>query len=468
MKRILIVAYYYPPLATSGAMRPLAFTRWLREHDWAPSVLTIDPACVEPGIDVDPALELRVPPTTRVLRVPYKSPRTKLLEFRAAVNTITAPLRRQLPAESASKPSTRSDTRVTLREAIVERLFGFPDSCASWIRPAVRSAVRAFRSEPPDVVLATAPPWSTLLVGQGVAQAFGVPLVLDFRDPWTRNPVRRTRTAWAERKAQQVEDALIRSSALVIANTEESREQLASGYPDSAAKMRTITNGFDPELFQQAATATGIARPLELCHFGSLYGQRRPLHLLRALNELSVRYGPALRERLRLRLIGSWEIEHQETNTLAESLERAGVISREPSIPHAECLNAMRRAAVLLVLQPSSPVQIPGKLYEYVASGRPILLVGGDGATEALVERHRLGWRTRDEQGEIVSTLTALIERPEALPTPSTDQILRFDYGRLTARLAAELNAVCGRADDISQPDESTLVGFTMQNSGGE
>jgi glycosyltransferase involved in cell wall biosynthesis len=234
----------------------------------------------------------------------------------------------------------------------------------------------------------------------------------------------------------------VSKAALIITNTEESRAQFVTRYPQESKKFRTITNGFDFDAVPPAEKLDLQTGALELLHFGTVYGQRSPRQLLAAIDELNCKYGNHLSSRLTVRFVGGWEIDDPAVNVLADKLERAHLIMRVPAIPYEECLGAMRRAQVLLVLQPGSPVQIPGKLYEYVASGRPLLLIGGEGATASLVDRYRLGLSTTDQKDDIAGMLERLIARADALPIPSVETIARFDYRRLTGELAGELRAL--------------------------
>lgn len=456
MRTILLIAYYYPPLATSGAMRPLAFSRFLPEFGWAPTVLTTDAASAPAEIQIDAELMVRVPSSVRVLRAPYASPVGRLVEMRNAMRCLLFPSR---PVEANSRSpvaSSAEQRRPRFHDHIVERLWGFPDVCAPWQRPALRASKRAFPRNAPDAVFATAPPWTTLVLGHRLASLFGAPLIVDFRDPWTTNPVRRTLSGWAEAKASTLEAKIVRSAALIVANTEESRQRLADRYPHAAPRVRTITNGYDPDVMTPKPSASIPTTRVELCHFGTVYGQRSPRPLLLALKTLNELAAGTLSSRLLVRFIGDWEAENEATEALALELEREGLIRREAPLPHAACLQAMGQAGMLLVLQASSPVQIPGKLYEYIAMGRPILLVGGEGATMALIERHQLGLFTRNRHEDIVGTLKTIVEHPRQLPTPSPMNIAQFDYRTLTRRLAQELDAIC--RPEAGGPDRTAVA----------
>lgn len=438
-KRLLIVAYYYPPVATSGAMRPLAFSRYLDRDLWQPIVLAADPASVDPELGFDAGLAERIPPDVQVIRASHGDPIRAVSRWRGILNTGASgrPLSGTTHARRAESESW-SFSRAA--GAVMTHIFRFPDLCAPWRRPAVRSVIDRLAEAPPDIVLATAPPWTSLQVGARLAKHFRVPLVADLRDPWTLNHAKYGNQSLAVRRARRGEAAIVAQSALVIANTEASADELIRRYPGAASRIVAIPNGVDLDSMGSAGCeATDVPATLQLCHFGSIYGQRTPLRLLRALQALLTQgVLPAHRDAPLVRFIGGWDPANDAAEALAAALERAGIIRREPGLPHDACLREMRRAPVLLALQPASPLQIPGKLYEYVAAGRPILLIGGEGASRHLMERHSLGLQCGDDDESIVNVLTELLAG-QWLPSPDPATATRFDYGTLTAQLSGAL-----------------------------
>jgi glycosyltransferase involved in cell wall biosynthesis len=450
MRRVLMVAYYFPPTSTSGSMRPLGFCRHLWEFGWLARVLTTDPTSVNPPLSHDETLCNRVPQRVHVDRVPHANALRFLVDVRNRLKRRVVelqPSQGNIGARIGGQgdPSHGRRGRLSLlKDAVLERLFEFPDPQCGWRRPAVRQMRRLSGAQRPDLVLATGGPWTALLVGRSLARFFGVPLVTDFRDPWTRNPGNRATSRWSEQRARVLERAVCASSSRVIVNTPELGEQFAKDYPEFEHKFVTITNGFDT--FEGEAdvppepTLHEAGNSLELCHFGTVYGMRDPLPLLLALQRLAERDEISL-NRVRVRFVGSWEVDDPSSNRVAEDLERRGLLSREPSIPYAACLRDMRRARALLILQPGSPLQIPGKIYEYLATGRPMLVIGGEGATAALVERHRLGLCCRNDTRTLEDVLRNLVSGQLRLDPPSLRDTACFHYRALTRQLAETLDA---------------------------
>jgi hypothetical protein len=139
---------------------------------------------------------------------------------------------------------------------------------------------------------------------------------------------------------------------------------------------------------------------------------------------------------LKLRFVGSWEVADRASQELANYLEQKGFLQCEPTIPHQLCLREMAAAHTLLVLQPHSALRIPAKTYEYIASGRPIILIGEEGAASHLIERHRLGRWCRNEVPEIKKLITDIVSGTTVLNPPGREDIRRFDYRVLTNRLS--------------------------------
>ena len=447
MKRALIVAYYFPPIAASGSMRPLAFCHHLHAFGWATTVLTADPTSVYPPMELDSGLARRIPSGTSVERVSYRDPVALAISARDWLRR-----RHARPTDDRSAPAAgraasapgQDSWRRRAKDLVLAHVAEFPDQQAAWIRPAVRRALDLARRERFDLVFATGKPWSGFAVGMRVAERLRVPFVADFRDPWTRNPYTDWRMPSLASRARRLEHSICATAASVVVNTEPLREQFAADYPRLADKFITITNGFDEWITGGLAeTQSPVSVDgLELWHFGTVYGRRDPVALLTAVDELTTQEHARLK--IRLRFVGRWLVTNPESNALALRLEERGVLTRTPHLPHEECLHLMHTAPVLLVLQPASPLQIPAKIYEYVAINRPLLVVGGEGATAALVEHHGLGRCCPALVPELKRLLAQLLTSP--LRAPSASARGSFHYRELTRHLAARFDdAVAGR-----------------------
>jgi len=453
-----MVAYFFPPIAASGSMRSLGFCRYLEKYGWNARVLTTDQRSVYPPTGLDESLRRRLPENLRIDSVPHWNPEQSLLRFR---NKLRRAARKCLRSKVNKAPEMASvypaaatggifsEQFVSLKNSILERMFAFPDPQCAWLRPAVRRLTRISRNEYPDVVYATGGPWTGLLVGKTLAQRFQVPLVVDLRDPWTCNPYLRFSSPRSLDKAKRLERSVYEAAAHIIANTVELCAKLQNDHPDLENKITTISNGFDTETQipgddannEELRISALSCQGLELCHFGSVYGERTPHLLLRAVKEL-VDEKQVKPDRLRLRFVGAWDVTEPACEELARELEISGILRRETRVPHDECLKQMRSANVLLVIQPASELQVPAKIFDYVATERPILVIGGEGATGHLLENHQLGVSCPNEVAAIKKMLSRLVTGQAEIAPPRKEALTSFRYRNLTGKLASVLDTV--------------------------
>ena len=420
-------------------------------------MLATTPESVYPPHPVDHQLEAHVPTSVRVEHVGYRDSLSRLIEMRDHVRNsfFGGPATRNGGATSASRGSAGVDTRKprsVLKDALLDWMFAFPDRPAPWIGPAVARIMSLKGEMQPHIVIATGGPWTNFVVGRTLSRRLGCPLILDYRDPWTFNPYYSFGIRFLNEKAHRLEQALCRAASRVITNTDELRQRLCVEYPEIEQRCIAISNGFDAEILGiEAGNVDHVAEQqpdtvgYELCHFGTVYGKRTPVKLFQALSELS-QAGAVTPGHLRLRFVGAWDSTDKICNNLAQGLEKQGLLKREPPMSHRLCIEHMKKASVLLVVQPESPLQVPGKIYEYIAVGRPLLLVGGEGATAGLVQRHNLGMTCPNEVKELKRILHDLVSGSIHLSPPDRQTVNRFNYSRLAETLADVLNAVHGEA----------------------
>jgi hypothetical protein len=452
MRSVLMIAYYFPPIAATGAMRPLNFCRHLPSYGWMPSVLATDHSSALPPQAADQMLLNGIAAGTEVVRVAHGNPLGRLLAYRDRLKRIVGNM-----AGAASRPSfdkavtnaaqqRRQSPIAESRRFIVDAVLNFPDPQCRWYRSAVQAMSSRSTAQRPNLIWATGGPWTSLLVGQRLAREWAVPLVADFRDPWVGGHEFFS-SRLLHRRAVSLERGVCEAASRVVLNTEELRERFSTEYPQWQHKFVAITNGYAQDLAQtekrspMGTTHGGSA--VELCHFGTVYGNRSPLALFRAIQEL-IAEGRLDSRRLKLRFVGAWDVEDLACTQLAKFLEEQGVLKRTPPIPHQECLTQMAQSDVLLILQPDYPLQIPAKIYEYIVAGRPLFVLGGEGATANLVQRHRLGRCCPNRVQEAKRALIEVMTDRSTLAAPNPADTAQFSYPILSKRLADLFNEVVG------------------------
>jgi glycosyltransferase involved in cell wall biosynthesis len=419
--RLLLIAYYFPPLGGAGTQRPLKFAKYLPEFGWVPQVVTVadDPTYVH-----DETLLHEVPAAASVERVnvPWN------LDSVVAYVLNCGPL-----------------WRVPGMWRLLEKLppFFVPDTKVTWINPCYRRALRILRRQPVDAILTTSAPYSNHLIGYALKKHTGLPWVADFRDEWAKYSYETRPTPLHRWLDEKLERLVVRQADHVIAVSDEIREQLRNGEPDRA-KFSTITNGFDPS---DLAAARLRASPRQdgcfrLVYTGTFYGPRSPTQFVKALEALLQR-GDIKPPEIRVRLIGRVGEQRLSRPEWQQVLECPGYVE------HWESLAELQLADCLLLFEPSGAgtIRLPGKIFEYVASGRPILaLVPPDGVAAKVIRESRTGVIVPpdDVQAIEAALLTFLQEwkTGRLVVQPDAQVIQRFERRQLTRRLAAILDEV--------------------------
>ena len=366
----LCIAYAFPPINRSGTHRPLGFVRHLHALGWDASVLTVPPRA-EP---IDESLLESVPSTTRIIRTAWFDPvavmnRCLLRPGRDLFHIDELRTKCHYAALNASSHSTR------MRDW-VSRWVRTPDSRVTWLLSAVPSALIEIHRRRPDVIFSTSPYDTAHLIALLLHQSTRIPWVADFRDPWCGNPFRPTGPKSIERWNAALETAVLRRASHIVCNSPTMTDALIRRNPAIDGKCSTILNGFDAERFDAVSShRAGTNGDFVLAHAGQFYGPRSPGVWFRALRGVR-NHNPSLAARVTMVLIGPDQFEGQPLESLAR---QAGIADRVRILgpkSHREALSILAGAdAVMLAGAAGSgaELQIPNKLYEYLALRRPIL-----------------------------------------------------------------------------------------------
>jgi glycosyltransferase involved in cell wall biosynthesis len=425
-RRLLLLTYFYPPLAGGGVYRALGFTRWLPEHGWDCTVV-----CAGAG-DYwvrDESLLARVPPGIEVIRVPGGSGLAMWLRLVRGLGPSGSPAAGRRSGAVFGGLRTLSDWTM------------IPDSYAGWARRARRAAARRLERGDVDALLSTSPPDSVHLAAAPLAVRFGLPWVADFRDPWIGLHFRRPPTAWHRARQRGLHDRVLGSADLVLAATRTHAEDLARNPALEPRRLVHLPNGFEPDP-DASVPARRDPEHFTLVFTGTLSHMADAETLFEALHALFARR-PEARRRIRVRIAGPFDAEYEDR---ALALGLKGIVEFSGPIPHAEARALQRAADALLLWSPRGyRTNIPGKVYEYLDSGRPVLaLLDPRDEVAALVRRAGavcLGSGDRDGLAdEIERRYLAWKAGGEPAPPGRPDWLDEHTRSRLTARLAALLD----------------------------
>ncbi len=445
--RVLVVAFHFPPVAAAGTHRTLNFVRQLAARGHVIGVVTTG---TFHGLGTDEHLFERVPAGVHVSRAPHFDPFIALRRLRGrAHDSIGSKVANGSTPRAAPFGSVDRSTFAHLRD-YVSRCFDVPDRYASWILPAVLRGTALARKIDAQLIYSTAPPFSAHVVGLLLKAALGLRWVADFRDPWATNPFKVQPYPSLRVVDEALEAAVVKRADRVILNTELCERGYRDRYPDHP-NFVTIPNGIDPDLLDagvSAAPRDGAPKnELRLLHVGTIYGRRSPLGLLLALKHLADTR-PSLAQRITIEQLGSVENE-VELRARARELGVADRFSFLPPVPHARALAMGRDATGLLLLGVSGDrpeVQVPAKLFEYLAIGRPILALAKRGGAIAATLASAQASHVIADPDDPLAIAHALEQVAEEWPRRREPThhagIAQYRYDALATRLEREFEAL--------------------------
>jgi glycosyltransferase involved in cell wall biosynthesis len=299
-----------------------------------------------------------------------------------------------------------------------------------------------------DIIHALSPPPSSLLVASSLAKRSGLPLVADFRDPWTQFSLHHWMRFAARRKMEiAMERAVLRRSSLVLSATPPRTEMLRESYPGLPQdRFETLTNGFDLEDFGPPAPPPANDR-FTLVYTGSIYYYRNPVVFLQAVRE-ALNGHPEMRGRLQVLFAG---LAGPDLSGRIRDLGLEEVVTLRGIVPYRRSIELQKSADVLLLFlgdSPMAPSWYPAKVFEYIATGRPILALAPEGITADLVREAGTGIVVGpDDAGGIASAFADLFSRwkQRRLPTLRDPAFpARFERRALTLRLAGMYERILG------------------------
>jgi len=374
MRQVLLITYHFPPAGGVSVQRMLKFARYLPCHDYAPTVLTVDPKFAAYGAS-DEALLEQIPEEATIVRTRSWDPLSVYARLRG------------LKKADVSGVSLAKDSGKSWMGGVDRWLRGnvfLPDARAGWVPFAIGAARRLMRRQQFAAIMTSGPPHSTHFVGRYLKARTGIPWIADFRDPWTdyfyNKHFRQSRLA-------KIVDARMERSILSRADVVVSVSDSVGAGLRSKARLRgyeTIANGYDPYDFPSVRNPVWRHDSFVIAHVGTYSKDKHSKELVRVIRSLEAD--------IKVRLVGSTHVsvvEDWEKAKLGQSLETI------PHVPHLEALTHMAEADLLLLLIEKGQCNkgiVTGKLFEYLATGRPVMAIGPpDGDMARILRETRNG-----------------------------------------------------------------------------
>jgi len=361
-KKLLIITYYFPPAGGPGVQRWLKFVKYLPEFNVQPIVYVPE----NPTYPiVDEALVSEISDKVIVLK-------NKILE----------------PYQLASVFSKNKTKKISSgifppkkKQSFLDKLFLWvrgnvfiPDARVLWVKPSVSYLEKYIKENNIDTIVTSGPPHSLHLIGLELKQKLGVKWFADFRDPWTTIGYHKSLllSSYAAKKHKELEYKVLNTADTIIVTSKTTKTEFQA---ITNKPISVITNGYDVENVEKQT----LDEKFTLAHIGSFLSERNPQFLWESLVEL-LNEIPSLKNDLEIKLIGA--VSQEVLDAIAE-FKLGDYLNLLGYVSHHEAIAHQKKSQVLLLIEINSEDTksiIPGKLFEYMVSNRPIIAIGPQGS----------------------------------------------------------------------------------------
>jgi len=409
-RSLLYVAFYFPPTRASGVYRALATANFFAAHGWDVTVITVGR---EFFFDVlrsyDESLESQVRDDVRVERVHF-SP----VHFSGAV---WGPEIRKYNWLQAHFPTRNTKFRKWLKRRV------FPEQYWPWIPGVVRRGLALHRRQPFDAILATGNPHASFVAAWLLSRLIRRPYAIDYRDSWTVDIFEGIPAFPPSHPAWRWERRVISKAARIVFVNQALRVWHAERYPESADRMMVVQNGYDPGFLGDGLQCDPAPhdRPLRFGYLGTIT-RKVPLQQFIEAWRLA-REEPELggAEALLYGYLGFVSSNIPDLYNKLSTVDSIGVRYRGP-VSKAEVIRVYEELDVLLLILAGSRHVTSGKVYEYIATGKPIVSIHQpDSAANEILKGYPLWFPVRDLEAE--SVRDALLDAARAVRSLTPDQV---------------------------------------------
>lgn len=361
-KKVLIVSYYWPPAGGPGVQRWLKFVKYLPDFGYEPHVYIPE----NPTYPiVDEKLTKDVSENVIIIKQKIKEPYRWAAFFS---NNTTKKI------SSGIIPSKKKQSIIAKLLLWIRGNFFIPDARVLWVKPSVSFLKDYLQKHQIDTIITTGPPHSLHLIGLQLKKVLSINWIADFRDPWTTIGYHKELmlTEKAERKHKVLEKKVLQTADKILVTSPTTKSEFA--YLTSKP-IEVITNGYDVENVEK----TPLDAKFTLAHIGSFLSNRNPRILWKVINEL-INENPDFANDFQLKLIG--KVSQEIVNTIQE-FTLSNYVLNLGYLSHKEAIKHQRASQVLLLIEIDDETTrciIPGKLFEYMVSDRPIIAIGPKGS----------------------------------------------------------------------------------------
>lgn len=360
MFKVLVIAYYFPPLGLSGVQRTLKFVKYMPKYNWRPTVITTgNAAYYAHDISLQKELdELKID----VIRTSAFSPNAVLSKY----GTV------KMPNEKVRK----------VLNLISQSLF-IPDNKISWSKKAFEKASELLLKEKFDSIFVSGPPFSSFRIAAQLKKKFDVPLIIDYRDLWYKSYFAVYPTPFHSLMHKRMEYWSLKAADKVIVTNRKIKEKLLNVYKFLTFEdVVIIPHGFDPEDFLHLKPIPKTTDKMIIAYSGIFLEYNTPKYFLQAFKKITLER-PDIASKIELHFAGHLRKENKK---LVKKLKLEEFVKDLGYMNHDEALRKVMQADVLWFMigrKRNIDAILPGKLYEYFGTHKPIIACVPEGAAKS-------------------------------------------------------------------------------------
>ncbi len=414
MFKVLVIAYYYPPLGLSGVQRTLKFTKHMQKFGWKPTVITTG-------------------------KIAYFAYDQSLMEEVQKANIEV------IRTEAFNPNSVLKKGVVKMPSTWLMKIFGrisktlfIPDNKIFWSGKAAKIATKLLKEKHFDAIFVSAPPFSSIYKIIKLRDKFNIPLFVDYRDAWLTNQFRFYPTPLHKYLHKKMEDKVLRTVDRVIVVNRAVKEDLLNEYKFlSFNDIDIFTHGFDPEDFENIKPLPKEHDKMILTYSGIFYEDISPKYLLKAFKKITLER-PDIASNIELHFVGHFKAENRK---LVRKLKLESFIKDLGYLVHRESVRQIISSDILWLMLPNESRMsnvTPGKLFEYFGTKKPILGCLPEGVSKKALQEYEASFITKpDNIEEIKNAIIKIYDLyvHNKLPKPNENFVANFNRKALTEKL---------------------------------
>ena len=419
MFKVLVVAYYFPPMGLSGVQRTLKFVKYMQNYNWKPTVITSGSVAyfAHDSYLNNELNNLNVD----IIRIGgTKEPNSLLAKF----GTIKIP---------------NEFIRSILDK--ISQTFFIPDNKISWSKKAAKKVDEILSNEQFDALFVTSPPFSSFYFLSQLKKKHNIPLFADYRDLWFGSYFAFYPTPFHKLSHKKKEYLSLKAADRILVTNRKIKEKLIKTYPFlTFDDVVIISHGFDKEDFDKISAQPKPSNKMVLMYSGIFLVYSTPKYFLKAFKKITIER-PDIASNIELHFVGFLRKENQN---LIRNLKLQPFIKDHGYVNHDESVAKLKSADVLWFMvgkRRNIDAILPGKVYEYLAAQKPVIACVPDGAAKMAIEESGAGFTCKpDDIEDIKNTILKVYDlyKKDQLPKPSEEFLSKFRRDLLSETLTKQ------------------------------